>query len=156
MREDQCELGGEGNGGVVWMPVVPIRDSLGAMALTLALMARTGRPIGAAVERIPRYAIEKRKIDAAGVEGLQADSVDAPVAESLREAFSGNGGATVTTQDGIRLDFEAPDRRGRAWVHVRPSNTEPIVRLIAEAPTPDDASSILDRAEAIVTRGVNA
>ena len=153
MREEGCTLGGEGAGGVVWMPVVPIRDSLGAMALTLALMARTGQPLGASVARIPAYAIEKRKIDAVGVEGLQADGVDAPVAESLREAFQN---AQVTTQDGVRLDFDAPSGAGRAWVHVRPSNTEPIVRLIAEAPSAGDTTAILDTAESIVTRGVSA
>jgi phosphomannomutase len=76
--------------------------------------------------------------------------LDAPGAEALREAFPG---AVVTAVDGVRLDFVSRDARGRAWVHVRASNTEPIVRVIAEAPTEAESAAILDRAEAIVRNG---
>ena len=148
MRDADCVLGGEGNGGVIWMDVVPIRDSLSAMALTLALMARTGESISTLVHKIPSYAIEKRKLELAP-EG-PAD-IDAPVAEALREAFPG---AEVTSVDGVRLDFASPSGGGQAWVHVRTSNTEPIMRIIAEAPTQADATTILDTAESIVRSGV--
>lgn len=151
MREAGATLGGEGNGGVVWMDVVPIRDSLSAMALTLALMARTGESLGALVHRIPTYAIEKRKIDL-GAPGVgQVAEVDAPIAEALREAFPA---AELTSADGVRLDFASPSGDGQAWIHVRASNTEPIIRLIAEAPTRADAAAILDTTESIVRSGV--
>ncbi len=130
-------IGGEGNGGVIWPEVVMIRDSLSAMALVLALMTLEGRSLGSIVDGIPAYAIEKRKVPAA------AGLVDR-AASGLASAFPG---AIVDRRDGIRLDMPAPSGRGKAWLHVRASNTEPIVRLIAEAPTRDDAARILDGAE---------
>ena len=138
------------NGGA-YAGLLRIRDSLGAMALTLAMLARTSDSLDAIIHSIPRYAIEKRKLE------LSADGpaeVDAPVAEALREAFPG---AEVTSVDGVRLDFPAPSSDGaggQAWVHVRASNTEPIMRLIAEAPTSADANAILDTAESIIRSGV--
>ncbi len=136
MREHGCELGGEGNGGVILPEVVPIRDSLISMALVLALMAREGSSVSALVEQTPVYAIEKRKLP------IEAGMTER-VVEKLRGLFPG---AAVDEQDGIRLDFETPSGAGRAWLHARPSNTEPIFRLIAEAPTAADARVILDRA----------
>ncbi|MEO1128503.1 MAG: phosphoglucosamine mutase [Planctomycetota bacterium] len=138
MRAAGAAFGGEGNGGVIWRDIVPIRDSIVSMALTLALMAREGRPLSMVVADVPRYAIEKRKAPA------EAPLV-ARLADAVRDLYDG---ADVDEQDGVRLDFEAPSGSGRAWLHVRPSNTEPIVRLIAEAPTAEDAKAILDKAEA--------
>lgn len=126
-------LGGEGNGGVIWSRVTYVRDSLSAMALVLALMARTGQPLSALVAGIPAYAIEKRKVSLARREDA-ARAVDA-IARA-------HGGARVDLQDGVRVDW--PEHR--AWLHVRPSNTEPILRLIAEAPEPARARAILDEA----------
>lgn len=128
-------IGGEGNGGVVWPAIVPIRDSIGAMALTLALMTRTGRSLSDLVDDIPAYAIVKRKQPIR--EGLAAQALDAvrstlgPRAEKLDDS------------DGVRVDLKLPSG-GDAWVHVRPSNTEPILRLIAEAPTEAEANELLD------------
>lgn len=129
-------LGGEGNGGVIWPDVVLIRDSLASMALVLALMTRTGRSLGELVRDVPAYAILKEK---------------APITDALRERApallrSAFGGAAVDEQDGVRLDFQTPD--GPAWLHARPSNTEPIYRLIAEAPTRERAQRVLDDARA--------
>lgn len=141
MRRVGAVLGGEGNGGVIWLPVVPIRDSLAAMALVLALMAREGCSLSALVSAVPGYAIEKRKAAADGALMDRAAGV-------LRGVF---GGASVDEQDGVRLDFSVDGGDadgGRAWLHVRASNTEPIVRLIAEAPSPALAAEVLDRASA--------
>lgn len=143
MRSVGALIGGEGNGGVIWPAVTWIRDSVGAMALTLALMARENAPLSKLVESIPPYAIDKRKapLPEGGVEGaLRATEV----------LYRNRPGATIDRQDGVRADFPAPSGDGMAWVHVRPSNTEPIVRFIAEAPTARDAGAILDElAEAI-------
>jgi phosphomannomutase len=131
-------VGGEGNGGVIWPEVVEIRDSLVGMALVLALIARRGGGRGAlegAVEEIPRYAIVKRKM-------AFAPGMEAEIEDRVRSAFAG---ARVDAQDGIRVDFAAPSGKGMAWLHARKSNTEPIYRLIAEAPTEGEANDILDR-----------
>jgi phosphomannomutase len=137
-------LGGEGNGGVIWPKVTYVRDSLSAMALVLSLMARTGRTLGELVAAIPSYAIEKRKVDLARKE----DAL--PAIESVARAYREH---RVDLQDGVRVDFTTGKLSWRAWLHVRASNTEPIMRLIAEAPTVSDSRRILDDAAAVIARG---
>jgi len=136
MRANHCKLSGEGNGGVIWPRVVDIRDSLGAMGLTLALLTRSGKPLSAVIASYPGYAIVKRKVDTR--EGLAPAAV-AAIAERYKSE-------RLDTSDGVRVDFDSQ----RAWLHVRASNTEPILRLIAEAPDGQTASDILDGAQAIV------
>lgn len=140
MRAHDAPLGGEGNGGVIWPDIVPIRDSVGSMALVLALLTREDKPLSELVSAIPSYAIVKRKTP---LEGLDPGAVLRSVRAMAGDAFPG---ASVNDSDGVRLDFDAPSG-GRAWVHVRSSNTEPIMRLIAEAPVRADADAILDRVE---------
>lgn len=130
-------MGGEGNGGVIWPAVTMIRDSLSATALTLGLVARTGRSLGELVEEMPRYAIAKRKVPLVRRE----DAAD--VLRSLAARHEGRPGTRVDTRDGVRVD------RAGEWLHVRPSNTEPILRLIAEAPERSRAEAILDEAAAL-------
>ena len=135
-REKSC-IGGEGNGGVIWPRITYIRDSLGAMALVLGLVARTGKSVSQLVAEMPVYAIEKRKVDLA-----RKEDANPAVAKLARHYAS----ERVDTQDGVRIDFASRS----AWVHVRASNTEPIMRLIAEAPTADAARTILDEAAAVI------
>ena len=111
-------LGGEGNGGVIDPRVGDIRDSFVGMALVLDGLANGGRMLSEWVDGFPVYEIVKRKVP------CPADRVTAAV-EALRSSFDD---ATVTEGDGLRLDWD--DR----WVQVRGSNTEPIVRVISEAP----------------------
>lgn len=125
-------MGGEGNGGVIWPEVTYVRDSLSAMALTLALMARTGKKVSELVAMIDAmgpgkqgYCILKRKAPLASKAAAQ------PVVRHLAAAYAKEPGAVVDTQDGVRIDWPA---RG-VWAHVRASNTEPIMRVIVEAPT---------------------
>lgn len=139
MRASGSVLGGEGNGGVIWTPVVMIRDSLGAMALVLALMARTGKSLSELVREIPAYVIEKRKAPVR--EGL-AERACAAIAEQFV-------GGKVDMQDGVRVDFDGGGDEP-AWIHVRASNTEPIIRLIAEARSADRAAQLLDEAQRVV------
>lgn len=131
MKREGCVLGGEGNGGVIWPRITFVRDSLSAMALVLALMARAGEPLSELVRRLPAYAIEKRRIDLPRRDGAR------PALERLRKAFAGR---PLDEQDGVRVEFD------HAWLHVRPSNTEPILRLIAEAPEARLARALLDDA----------
>jgi len=139
MRREGAVIGGEGNGGVIWPEVVPIRDSLGAMALVLALMARTGKRLRELVADVPAYSIEKRKIELSGGSGMVERALGAVKAMFARDELN--------TSDGVRADFTTPSGKGRAWVHVRASNTEPIMRLIAEAPTAEDARQVLERVQ---------
>ena len=143
-------LGGEGNGGVVWPDVVYVRDALSATALVLASMARTGLSLGALVDDLDRhapsgsgYAIVKRTSAIAS----KADAI--PIVERLAAAYQARDGAVVDRQDGVRVDW--PERG--VWVHVRASNTEPILRVIAEAPTSGDAErAARDAEQAIADR----
>jgi phosphomannomutase len=140
MRERGAILGGEGNGGVIWPRVTLIRDSLSAMALVLGLMARTGSSVSELVARVPRYAIVKRKVELSRRE--DAD----PAIAAVEARWSGEPDARIDRQDGARVDFDADSEFGAAWIHVRPSNTEPIMRLIAEAGSEETACRLLDQA----------
>ena len=113
-----------------------MRDSLSAMALVLELLATDGRPLSEIVDGLPRYAMIKRKWDLSSVGGIEAIP---GILERVRTHWSTG---RVDDADGVRVDVD------RAWVHVRPSNTEPIVRLIAEAPTASEVDAIGDEAAA--------
>jgi len=139
MQREGAPVGGEGNGGVIWPQVCLIRDSLSAMALTLALMTRRDKSVSALADGTPRYSIVKRKTP---VDGLDVRGI-------LEDVAAGWPDARVDRQDGVRIDVE----HERAWLHVRPSNTEPILRLIAEAPAATAAEAMLDRAESLVRGG---
>jgi len=130
-------LGGEGNGGVIWPEVTYVRDSLSGMALVLSLMARTGKTVSELVEEMPAYAIDKRKVEIPRKEHAR------PAVEKLAAEYAGQ---KLDLQDGVRVDWVEK----RAWLHVRASNTEPIMRLIAEAPTAAEAGAILDEAARVI------
>lgn len=134
-------VGGEGNGGVIWPRVTYVRDSLSAMALVLSLMARRKQKLSEIVASMPAYAIEKRKVELARREDAN------PAVEKLSTAYAQH---QIDLQDGVRVDFSSGDLAGKAWLHVRASNTEPIMRLIAEAPTASAAQGILDEAARVI------
>jgi phosphomannomutase len=130
MRELRAVVGGEGNGGVILPEVHLGRDAPLGIALILQLLTETGKPLSAVAAELPRYSIVKDKLErpTASLESVYS---------SLRKVFSD---AQVDTQDGLRLAWK--DR----WLHVRPSGTEPIVRVIAEAPTEQEARRLVQRA----------
>src|SRR5258705_3656867 len=132
LLELKAPIGGEGNGGVMHPALHAGRDAPVAAALVLALLARTGKTVSQLVAAAPRYAILKAKIP----RGAALDDAYA----QLRRRFPD---AAVDVQDGLRLGW--PDR----WLHVRPSNTEPIVRLIAEAPTSAQAERLIQEGRAV-------
>jgi phosphomannomutase len=129
MREEKAPVGGEGNGGVILSEMHLGRDAPVGAALLLQLLHEENRPLSAIVGDLPRYVIVKDKLDRPNA------SLDT-VYDALRSAFP-DGAAD--TQDGLRLSWA--DR----WVHVRPSGTEPIVRVIAEGPTESDARELVRR-----------
>lgn len=120
-------IGGEGNGGVIYPALHVGRDAPVAAALLLTLLAREGRRVSQLVASAPRYVIVKAKVP----RGAALE----PVYAALRRRFAD---AEVHAQDGLRLAW--PNR----WLHVRPSNTEPIIRLIAEAPSEPEARELVD------------
>jgi phosphomannomutase len=123
----RAHIGGEGNGGVMYPALHVGRDAPVGAALALTLLAREDRAVSELVAAAPRYVIVKAKT----ARGAALDGVYA----GLRAAFPG---AAADTQDGLRLAW--PD----GWLHVRPSNTEPIVRFIAEARTRAEAERLIE------------
>jgi phosphomannomutase len=133
MRDAGAVIGGEGNGGVM-LPALHLgRDAPVATALVLGLLAKSGRTVSQLVDDQPRYSIVKAKAD------LGAD-LNA-VYDALRSKFSDAGADGL---DGLRLYWD--DR----WLHVRPSGTEPIVRMIAEGATPEIAEGLVSDARQVL------
>lgn len=137
MRAVSAVIGGEGNGGVIDPRVGFVRDPFIGIGLVLNLMAATGKKLSQLVAELPAYSIVKDKY------GVPADRLPALYA-ALRKRWPE---AKVNEEDGLRLDWK--DR----WVHVRPSNTEPIVRVIAEAPRAEDAQKLCREVGPLLTSG---
>jgi phosphomannomutase len=129
MRTENAPIGGEGNGGVILSELHLGRDAPVGAALILQLLLEEGekRPLSKIVASYPRYVIVKDKLD-------RPNAPLDTVYEALKRAFAD---AEADTQDGLRLTW--PDR----WVHIRPSGTEPIVRVIAEAPSAAEAEKLV-------------
>ena len=129
MRSEKAPIGGEGNGGVILSELHLGRDAPVGAALILQLLLEEGekRPLSKIVASYPRYIIVKDKLD-------RPNAPLDTVYEALKRAFPD---AEADTQDGLRLTW--PDR----WVHIRPSGTEPIVRVIAEAPSAAEAERLV-------------
>ena len=117
MLEHNCIIGGEGNGGVIDLRVSPVRDSLVGIALVLQLMAETQKTVSELVSEIGGYYMSKDKFAAGKSQARQ-------ILESAKETFTD---AKLDTTDGCRFDFDD------GWLHLRASNTEPVMRIIVEA-----------------------
>ncbi len=126
-------IGGEGSGGVIYPAVHIGRDSLVAVALALSNLARSGMTLSHKKLSLPQYEIVKNKIELTSKE--QATEMIANIKTKLAPTS-----VSINEDDGLRLDFE------KSWLHVRSSNTEPIIRLIAEAPTKEEAEALIARA----------
>ena len=137
-------IGGEGNGGVMYPALHAGRDAPVAAALLLTLLAREGRTVSQVVAAAPRYVIVKAKVERGA--GSRERGLDRTYA-ALRQRFAD---AQVDTQDGLRLAW--PNR----WLHVRPSNTEPIIRLIAEAPSAPEARELVDEGRRLCAAAITA
>ncbi len=128
MVRNECVIGGEGNGGVIDLRVGPVRDSLVAMAQVLQLMAETGKSISELVSEIGGYYVYKAKAVANKDEA-------ATIIEQVKAQYPD---AKLNTSDGCRFDF------ADGWVHIRTSNTEPVMRVIVEMPDEQKAAKYIE------------
>ena len=137
MRRTGAVIGGEGNGGVIYPASHYGRDALVGVALFLSLLARSGKTVSQLKATYPQYCISKDK--------LQLDptmDVDA-ILKAVEQHYQGE---RVTTIDGVKIDFED------GWVHLRRSNTEPIIRIYSEARTMEEARHLADGVKNLILK----
>ena len=120
-------IGGEGNGGVIWPRVHACRDSFSAAGLVLEMMASSGRKISELRDEVPFYVVMKDKVEATSEEAHR-------IVGEVRRRYAGED---INTLDGLKIQF------ADSSVHLRPSNTEPVIRIQAEAKTRDEAARLL-------------
>jgi phosphomannomutase len=132
-------IGGEGNGGAIDPRVVFVRESLAGMELELDAMAERNMTVSALAGEMPRYEIYKTKV------AVSREKIPAAL-DALEREFAD---AAPDRLDGLRLDWTFPDGAGQ-WLLVRASNTEPIVRIIAEASSAMEAQTLCDQASAVL------
>ena len=132
MKEVGAVIGGEGNGGVIYPELHYGRDAMTGIALVLQSLAESGMKLRDTISQMPHYHIVKEKVS------FRGDLSE--VGRALAGEFEGR----IDETDGVRIDMEP------GWIHVRSSNTEPVVRIIAEASTPEEARSLADRAGSIL------
>ena len=139
MKDQDCVIGGEGNGGIIYPGLHYGRDALVGIALFLTHLAESGVSCSELRKRYPDYYISKNKITLP--EGADADD--------LLTAFEKEYAAyEVNTEDGVKVDMP------EGWVHLRKSNTEPIIRLYAEAGSQEAAERIAGQAMESVNKHI--
>jgi phosphomannomutase len=127
MKRVNAVIGGEGNGGVIYPELHYGRDALVGIALLLSHLAKSGRSLSDLKSDYSTYTIAKRKVDLA--DGTDTAMLFDKVASNYPEA-------TIDRRDGLKILF------GDSWLHLRTSNTEPIIRVYAEANTEEAAGSL--------------
>lgn len=129
MKECQAVIGGEGNGGVILPDVHLGRDAPVAVALTLQALAESGKTISHLWQSLPQYYIIKKKVS--------IDSGDPQrILQKLEMLYASE---KINTMDGVKIE------KSDSWIQIRKSNTEPILRIMAEAPTPEQALAICNK-----------
>lgn len=135
MKETNAVIGGEGNGGVIYPELHYGRDALVGVAMFLTLLAKSGKKVSELKRSYPPYQIAKNKIQ------LTPDiDVDA-ILLAVKEKFAG---CNITDIDGVKIDFP------ESWVHLRKSNTEPIIRIYSEAETMDKAENLAEKIKEVI------
>ncbi len=130
MKDTNAIIGGEGNGGVIYPAAHYGRDALVGIALILTYLAKLGKKTSEMRDMYPSFEMAKNRIDL--TPGTNPDTV----LEKIKDKYQGDN---VTTIDGVKIDF--PDK----WVHLRKSNTEPIIRVYTEAHTAEEANALGQR-----------
>jgi len=130
MKEVGAVIGGEGNGGVIYPESHYGRDALVGIALFLSNLAHKGKKVSELRAEYPDYYIAKNRLD------LTPDTDVDAILEKVKEMFAAEPDVQVNDIDGVKIDF--PDK----WVHLRKSNTEPIIRVYSEAHTMEEADQL--------------
>lgn len=140
MKKTGAVIGGEGNGGVIYPEAHYGRDALVGVALFLTLLAKSGKKVSELKAGYPAYQIAKNKMQL--TPDLDVDAILAAVKDEFK-------GEKITDIDGVKIDFPTQ------WVHLRKSNTEPIIRIYSEASTMDEANALADRIKDVIARIIN-
>ena len=140
MKATNAIIGGEGNGGVIYPECHYGRDALVGVALFLSHLAHSGKKVSEIRKALPEYCISKNRID------LTPDIDVDKTLEAVKEQYRNE---RVNDRDGVKIDF------AEGWVHLRKSNTEPIIRVYSEAATMDEANALAQRVIDVVNK-VNA
>ncbi len=127
MKETKAVIGGEGNGGIIYPELHYGRDAMVGIALFLSSLAKSGKTTTALRMSFPNYIISKNKVDL--TKDIDADSVLEKIKEKYKKF-------PINTVDGVRIDFE------EEWIHLRKSNTEPIIRIYAESKSETTARNL--------------
>ena len=135
MKETGAVIGGEGNGGVIYPECHYGRDALVGVALFLTLLAKSGKKVSELKAGYPAYAIAKTKIEL--TPSINVDKI----LEAVKGKFSSE---KITDIDGVKIDFP------NSWVHLRKSNTEPIIRIYSEAATMAEANALGDEIKSVI------
>lgn len=143
MHEVNALIGGEGNGGVIYPASHCGRDAMVGVALFLSNLAHKGLGASAYKATLPQYHIAKNRID------LSDSALIDRILEAMKEHFSDE---KINTVDGVKIDFEEK----KQWVHLRKSNTEPIIRIYSEAATESEAQAIADDVIRLAESIINA
>ena len=139
MHEVGALIGGEGNGGVIYPASHCGRDAMVGVALFLSHLAHKKCSVSELKASLPQYFIAKNRID------LSDSSLIEKILEALKEHFKSE---KINTIDGVKIDFE----KTRSWVHLRKSNTEPIIRVYSEAPTQEAAEKLGEEVVALARK----
>lgn len=137
MKATGAVIGGEGNGGVIYPELHYGRDALVGVALFLSLLAKEGKKVSELKKGYPSYSIVKNKVE------LTPDLNVDEILKAVKEKYKSE---KVTDIDGVKIDFE------EGWVHLRKSNTEPIIRIYSEASTPGKADELAKSVMTIIDK----
>lgn len=127
MKEENAVIGGEGNGGIILPELHYGRDAMAGVALFLSALARFGGRLSEFRKTFPDYHMAKKKVDLSG---------DIQINDFLARVHSAYANYQINTEDGLKIDMED------GWIHLRASNTEPIIRIYSEATTKENAEQI--------------
>ncbi len=135
IENNKAVIGGEGGGGIIYPTINMARDSFVSLALILELLSERNQTISECVKTLPKYEVRKDKM---------------PIAVDLNNMYSKMKNnfedGEVNELDGLRLDF-----KDSSWIHLRPSNTEPIIRLIGEAKTKERIEALFEETKRVIS-----
>lgn len=138
MKQVNAKIGGEGNGGVIYPDIRFGRDALTGTALFLTLLSKSGKKMSELRATYPNYVMVKSKIN------LSPEINTKAILNKIEEHFANQNDVEINTIDGVKIDFP------KSWVHLRPSNTEPIIRIYTEANTKNEAEDLLSKIKSVI------